>query len=488
MRIPQAIRIRLTLWYVLVLAIILTTFSGGVYVALRESLYSTLDSNLESRAAALAGIVEIRNGAPSLPAQAAVPDRDREQFVRLFGLDGRLIVDTSPGGAAPVDPEALAAARRGRTRLRTTMVAGEPFRVLAGPVRRGGTIHGVIEVGQASEDVTDTLGNLLMIVLLAIPATLALASLGGVFLARRALAPIDQLTRVAQQITGEDLSRRIEQSLPDDEVGRLGRTFNAMIACLDEAFRRQRQFTADASHELRTPLTAIKGQLDVALARPRSPEAYREVLEAVNQDVDRLIRLVGSLLTLARADGGQIPIHHEAVDLPLLVTGGVDQVAPVADHAGVRFTVLPGPEVTVWADEDLLLQLILNLLDNAVKYTPSGGRVTVGWEVVDGQVRLWVRDSGIGSPPSICRSSSTASIASTRRAAVQAVAPGSDWRSAGGSWRRMAARSTSRVSPPVARRSMSGSRSTGTPSRAPSAPNPLTRLLGIRVPAPAIPG
>jgi heavy metal sensor kinase len=169
-----------------------------------------------------------------------------------------------------------------------------------------------------------------------------------------------------------------------------------MIARLDDAFRRQRQFTADASHELRTPLTAIKGQVEVALRRRRDAAAYREVLQAVNEEVDRLIRLVGSLLTLARADAGQIPIALETVSLPELVAGAVEQVDPVAKQRDIELSASAGPAVTLQADEDLLLQLLLNLLDNAIKHTPAGGRVTVGWRVNGRQVELWVRDTGVG--------------------------------------------------------------------------------------------
>jgi heavy metal sensor kinase len=204
------------------------------------------------------------------------------------------------------------------------------------------------------------------------------------------------VTRLARRISAEDLGQRLNLRSPDDEVGRLARTFDEMIARLDDAFRRQRQFTADASHELRTPLTAIKGQIDVALQRQRDPAAYRQVLQVVNEEVDRMIRLVGSLLTLARADAGQIPLAFEAVSLPDLVAGALEQVSPMASQRSVELQLVPSQAVTLRADEDLLLQLLLNLLDNAIKYTPAGGQVTVGWNVGAGQVELWVRDTGIG--------------------------------------------------------------------------------------------
>ena len=179
------------------------------------------------------------------------------------------------------------------------------MRVKTLPIVRDGRVSGVMEVGLAADDVSDTLARFLLIVGVAYPLALALASLGGLFLAGRALSPVDKVTRLARRISAEDLGQRLNLRLPDDEVGRLARTFDEMIARLDEAFRCQREFIADASHELRTPLTVMKGQIDVSLQREREPEVYRQVLSMVNEEVDRLIRLAGSLLTLARADAGR---------------------------------------------------------------------------------------------------------------------------------------------------------------------------------------
>ena len=169
-----------------------------------------------------------------------------------------------------------------------------------------------------------------------------------------------------------------------------------MIARLDDAFRRQRRFTADASHELRTPLTIIKGQIDVSLQKEREPEAYRQVLQAVNEEIDRLIRLAGSLLTLTRADAGQIPLTFESMDMAEVMDGVLEQLQSVATAKGVGLRLEPGPAVAIQADEDLLLQLMLNLLDNAIKYTPPVGEVTVGWRVNGTQVTLQVQDTGLG--------------------------------------------------------------------------------------------
>jgi heavy metal sensor kinase len=397
----RSIRFRLTLWYVLLLAIILAGFSAGIYVTLRHNLYTNLDDSLQTRVADLLPLIRFEGDRPTLAESISATSADLdEQFARVYDSSGRLTFDNSGGrGGEPTDGEAIQKALAGGTVTRGIDVNDEPFRVRIVPIEQEGRVTGALEVGRAADDVSDALRSLLLILGVAYPVTLALASLGGIFLASRALSPIDNLTRLARRISAEDLSQRLNLRLPDDEVGRLARTFDDMIARLEDAFRRQRQFTADASHELRTPLTAVKGQVEVALTRPREPDAYREVLQTVNEEVDRLIRLVGSLLTLARADVGQIPVALDAVDVPDLVAAAVEQVRPAAQQRDVELALAFGPPVTLRADEDLLLQLLLNLLDNAAKYTPSGGRVTAGWSTGGARVELWVRDTGAGIAP-----------------------------------------------------------------------------------------
>ncbi len=398
MIILRSVRLRLTLWYVLLLAVILAGFSAGVYVVLRHNLYDNLDDSIRNRANTFLDVIQYEEGQPTLAGSVSSDDPNAgESFVRVFNVSGHMTFDNSAAaGDLPIDSRAVDRALRGQTSTRTAVVGNETMRVRMFPIEHGDGIGGVLEVGQSQDDVSDTLQALLLILAVAYPVTLAVASLGGVFLAGRALSPIDSLTRLARRISAEDLGERLNLRLPDDEVGRLARTFDEMIARLDEAFHRQRQFTADASHELRTPLTAIKGQAEVALSKPRDAAAYREVLQTVNEEVDRLIRMVGSLLTLARADAGQIPISSEPVNLGDLIAAAVEQVRPMAERRELTLGVAPGPAVTLHADEDLLLQLVLNLLDNAVKYTPPGGTVTAGWGLDGDRAELWVRDSGIG--------------------------------------------------------------------------------------------
>ena len=232
-----------------------------------------------------------------------------------------------------------------------------------------------------------------------IPATMALASGGGLFLANRALAPIDQITRTAQRISAEDLSERIGLRGTDDEVGRLVLTFDMMLARLEGAFTRQRQFVTDASHELRTPLTAIIGQIDVALSWPESAENLRATLESVREQAQRLARLANDLLFLARADAPPVVHAVEPVDLSALLPAIVTQVEPLAAARRQTITLAPLPALMVQGNEDQLIRMLLNLLDNAIRYTPPGGRIVLGWARVNGMIRISINDTGPGIAP-----------------------------------------------------------------------------------------
>lgn len=394
-----SIRLRLTLWYVLVLAVVLAVFSASVYVVLRRALYNNLDESIKVQSAALLSAVRYEGAQPILATQSSpVDEPDDERFVRVFDAS-RQVTFISGGvfGNVPVDSTVLNGALRGETtRRRVKVEDDDPLRVLTVPISREGQVVGVLQVGQSEEDSADILNTLLLIMGAAYPVTLLVAVAGGVFLARRALSPVDEITGMARRISAEDLSQRLDLQLPDDEIGRLARTFDDMIGRLDDAFRRQRQFTADASHELRTPLTIMKGQVDVALQKDRAPEEYRQVLQEVNKEVDRMVHLTGSLLTLTRADASQIALTMEQIGVAGLVEGAVDHLRSTADEKGVALRSESDGEATMRGDEGLLLQLLLNLLDNAIKYTPEGGQVTAGWSVSGNRLELWVRDTGIG--------------------------------------------------------------------------------------------
>jgi heavy metal sensor kinase len=396
----RSIRFRLTLWYFAILAVILVLFSGGIYFTQRRTLNENLNDSLRTRATLLQGLIDYdASGRPTLdlPANPRDPNLG-ESFVRMFSPSGDVLFDNSSAfGSVRVDASALQQATRDGEHVGTVGSGDGRARIVTVPVTQSGSLVGILQTGQSTADVSGTLHNLLLILVVGIPLALVLASLGGWWLSSRALGPIDHVTKMAQEITGHDLSRRLNLDLPDDEVGRLARTFDGMIGRLDAMFQRQRQFTADASHELRTPLTAIQGQIDVALTRPRDAAEYQRVLTAVNQQVDRMTRLVGGLLMLARSDAGAMPIGRESVAVDFLVESVAAQVEPLARAKRIDIAVEAGGPVVVMGDQDLLLQLLLNLADNAVKYTDEGS-ITIGWRTDDGSVELFVRDTGLGIP------------------------------------------------------------------------------------------
>jgi heavy metal sensor kinase len=230
---------------------------------------------------------------------------------------------------------------------------------------------------------------------LAAPIVLLTAAGGGYLLAGRALAPVAEITRMASVIGAADLHARIDLPLPDDELGRLASTFNDMLGRIEDAFERQRRFTGDAAHELRTPLSLMRSQVDLSLARPRTAADYREALEGIDADLGRLTGLIGTLLTLARSDTGRLMIEHVSIDLADTIAVILEQYSAIASDAGIVLNDASSPSPLI-GDDDLLVQVLVNLLDNAIAHTPSGGAITVGCCAEVNSVRFWVHDQGIG--------------------------------------------------------------------------------------------
>lgn len=396
------VRWRLTLWYAALLALSMALFGGLIYLVLRQELYDSFDEQLLNQAALTLASVRIEDGAPRLEPEVANV-ADGEYFLRLFAADGRVLLETggNPTGV-PVDPDVVDGALAGDAVYSAALDEdGETLRLVSVPVRQGGAaapVAGVLQVGLDRNEIDELLAGLLGALAIAGPLVLLAAAAGGYLLAGRALAPVAAITALAAAIGPDDLGVRLNLDLPDDELGRLAGAFDRMLARIDEAFARQRRFTGDAAHELRTPLSLLRGQIDLALARPRSAAAYREALQGLDADLNRLTGLVGALLTLARADAGRLAPERAPFDLAETVAAVGEQYAPAAAEAGI--TVLRDTTPTpVVADEDLLVQLLVNLVDNALTHTPPGGVVTLGCRGEDQRVRLWVADSGEGIAP-----------------------------------------------------------------------------------------
>jgi heavy metal sensor kinase len=231
------------------------------------------------------------------------------------------------------------------------------------------------------------------------PAVLLLASLGGIWISRRALAPVDEITLAARSIGIQSLSRRLDVPSTGDELQRLSETWNEMLARLEAAVKRLSQFTADASHELRTPVALIRTTAELTLRRERSPETYREALRQVVLESERTSRLVDDLLLLARADAGLPSLALERMELTPLVRDVCQQGQVLAESRQLQIsTVAPEEPVFVEANDPALRRMLLLLLDNAMKYTPVGGRIVLSVDRDPGGATVAVRDTGIGIP------------------------------------------------------------------------------------------
>jgi two-component system, OmpR family, heavy metal sensor histidine kinase CusS len=239
------------------------------------------------------------------------------------------------------------------------------------------------------------------VLLWATPLVLLIGSLGGYWMSRRALQPVDAITRAAQTIGIENLSQRLEVPAAGDELARLSETWNNMLARLEAAVKRLSQFTADASHELRTPITLIRATAELTLRRERSVETYREALRHIINDSDRTARLIEDLLSLARADAGLPALPLDRLELMPLVREVCEQGQILAEARQLEISAeAPEQPVFVDANDPALRRLLLLLVDNAVKYTPAGGRITVSVGMEPSGATVTVRDTGIGIPDS----------------------------------------------------------------------------------------
>ncbi len=420
-----SIRARLTLWFTGILAATLILLGGASYVLLMRGLWQDVDATLEGVAKTVARAADGRQ-ADILP-----PDMDEvlrrffgpsftERFYQFLDPRGRLDPRRPRFGDEPlhINPKALKDAEDGYATFETVPGNGRfPIRVITFPVAQHGQMVNVLQVGMSLEGLYMARQHFLWTLAALVPLALVLAGTGGWLLARRALRPVDQMTMTTRRIEAEHLAQRLEGAEVDDELGRLARTLNEMLARLEAAFAQVRRFSADASHELKTPLTVLRGEIEVALRNPRDSAEYQRVLTSVLEEVESMTLLVDDLLLLARADAGALRWDVTPVELDRLV----EEVAKEGEILGrgkqVQVKIQELEPLVVQGDGPRLKQLLRNLVDNGVKYTPSGGQVMLALRAVRGEVQpdlnskfdirhskspdwaeIEVRDTGIGIP------------------------------------------------------------------------------------------
>lgn len=388
----RTLRSRLTAWYTLLLALALVLFSGYLYLQLEKSLIAQLDTTLQVTASQVLDKAIERDGHPAFPnnlESKAATDRLIKAGLAVRLVDSRGTVWDGFGNYAAVPPVLPTA--RGYANL----AAGEAtWRVYSQPLEDE---RGWLQVAESLEPTREVSEHLLTLMLLGFPSMLSIAGLGGWFLADRALQPIDRIIRTARAISSQDFTQRIGYRDAADEVGRLATTLDRMLDSLQEAFERERRFTADAAHELRTPLTAIKGRIGVALSRSRTPAEYENTLQDLEREADRLIRLANGLLYLSRLERqDHLPSFSQEVDLSNLLAALAEQMQPLAQAQHIELDVRIVPELSIRGNPDYLTNLVLNLVDNALKHTPRGGTVALKAHRSGDRIEVAVCDTGVG--------------------------------------------------------------------------------------------
>lgn len=399
----MTLRVRLTLWYGTALALILIIFSTVLYVVTARSLRDAVDQSLEETAAAAVRALEERGFLPLVDEgelMSQFPELARiDKFFQIFSPSGTITI-RSPNvkqHEMPLSRQALEVAYAGRTLFESAKYPKEPpLRLISVPIVYRGSLLYIIQVGTTMDSVEHTLNRLLLVLLVSMPVALVVSLAGGWFMAGRALRPVDAITLAAQRIAGGDLTQRLTAPVSADEIGRLANTFNDMIDRLETSFRQIRQFSSDASHELRTPLTVMRGETELALRRPRETEDYKAVMESNLEEIDRMTRIVDELLFLSRADMGEVKMEHLPVSLDSLIEDVQRQGALLGQERDVQVLLSATTPAVVLGDELRLRELFLNLVDNAIKYSRSGGTVEMALTIEQGQARLSVTDHGIG--------------------------------------------------------------------------------------------
>ena len=383
-----SIGLRLTAWYSSVLLVGVALFGCAMWLAVRQSLLASLDDMLHSHVEGAVRLLdtEVAEGAPLKELRDEL-----EEYARAVPEGNRIEVRGERGAILLASPAAGDLGNNGRSMHRVETIRGQRFEISA-----AASLAGVRAV----------LARFTVFLLAAIPVVLVIASAGGYWLSRRALRPVDEITAAARTIGIHNLSRRLPVPCTGDELERLSATWNETLERLDSAVKRLTQFTADASHELRTPVTLVRTAAEIALRRERTADAYRGALEQIQHESERMSELIEDLLLLARADAGLDALPFKIVDLDALARNVCQDCRALAEGRQLRIDYeAPSGPVFLDGNEAALRRLLLVLLDNALHYTPAGGRISVslspnGAGSSNGAgAYLRVRDTGLGIDP-----------------------------------------------------------------------------------------
>lgn len=385
---PKSIRWRMTLWYASAMAIILLFHSGCVYVLIRSHLSVELDRRLQRNLDLAAQLVELKSNEETRglsSGELKIWDREGGEEWRAFFSRVDFLDVTSSDGAFSCHFPGINTSQQQPMRYKTLS-------------RKYGERDVTVRIGISESQMDEFLASLLLFKELGMPLFLLLSVFGGWWLAGRTLSPIALMTNQAKRISAESLSERLPVAEPQDELGQLAMVFNDTFSRLEHSFDQLRRFAIDASHELRTPLTAIRATGEVALREPRSDSEYRETIGSMLEEVESLTQLVENLLLLSRSDKKIINANLQPTDAAALVRNVIEMIGVLAEEKNQHFQIDAPFPVPILADSALLRQAFGNLLDNAIKYSPTGSEIRVAVTSRGDQAIIEISDSGPGIP------------------------------------------------------------------------------------------
>ena len=381
------IRSKITLWYASFLLIILVIFSIILYFAISELLYKSNEDLLRADAGQVTSILQFEGNIIRLDEPYKIITTNT--YFVVFDINGNANLESE------ILPELVNLPIEG-DEIRYITIDKIVWAAYDKPLEFNGNIIGWIRVSRSMENLMGTLNNLKLIIFISIPLYILFASLGGLFLANRALRPIDYITKTARKISKGDLNQRLKILRTEDEVGRLTITFNEMLDKLEAFIKKERQFTSDASHELRTPLAIISAQAEQSLSDSPRAKEYKDALKKILKESKKMSYVISQLLMLYRSEEGKYELNFEVLDINVIMEEIMKEYSNIALEKEISIDLNAVEQIKIKADQTLITRLMINLIDNAINYSKKNGRITVSLLKENNFAVIKVEDNGAG--------------------------------------------------------------------------------------------
>jgi signal transduction histidine kinase len=381
------IRSKITLWYASLLLVLLVIFNVFIYMTISKILYKNTEDLLKSDAHQVFSIIQ----SEGFDINFDIPYKiiATNTYFVIFDVNG------NTGIKSEILPE-IVNLPIGQEQLRNVLIDKTNWIVYDTPIQNNSKVIGWIRVSRSLKSLRDTLFNLRIIMFISVPLYGLLASVGGLFLAKRALQPIDYITKTAQEISKGDLTQRLKLNKTEDEVGKLAVIFDEMLDKLEDSIKKERQFASDASHELRTPISIITAQAEEVLRGRREIKEYKEAIETVRDESIKMSHIISQLLMIYRSDEGKYKFNFEILNLNMIIEDIVNEFSDVVKANGLSISFKAGNEIKIKADQTLITRLFINIIDNAIKYSNSGGKINISLSSLNNYAITIIEDTGIG--------------------------------------------------------------------------------------------